>query len=127
LAEEWVAHVPQELADGFRAGREEVARRMTAIVRSGVRFVIGSDGLHGRLAEDVRLVVEAGAAPAEALAAVGPRTAEMMGLADECGRLAPGIAADLIALPGNPLEDPGHLGQVEVVIRAGQVVKRRPA
>jgi len=127
LAEEWVAHVPRELAEGFRAGREKVAERLAVMVRSGVRYVIGSDGLHGRLAHDVRLVIEAGATPAEALAAVGPRSAEMIGLADECGRLAPGLAADLIALPGNPLEDPSHLGRVEAVIRAGRVVKGRTA
>ena len=127
LSEDWLTHLPSEAADGFRAGREEAARRLDAIVRSGVRYAIGSDGLHGRLARDVGLVVEAGASPAEALAGVGPRSAEMMGRADELGRLAPGLAADLIALSGNPLENPSHLGRVEAVIRGGRLVKSKPA
>jgi imidazolonepropionase-like amidohydrolase len=46
-----------------------------------------------------------------------------MGLADEVGTIAPGKVADLIAIQGNPLEDPKALRQVDLILKDGIVVK----
>jgi imidazolonepropionase-like amidohydrolase len=57
--------------------------------------------------------------PADALLAATARGADMLGLAEETGRLIPGLAADVIALDGNPLEDPGSLERVTFVMHDG--------
>ena len=46
-----------------------------------------------------------------------------MGLADEVGAIVPGRSADLIAIQGDPLKDSKALRQVDVVMKAGTVVK----
>ena len=52
-------------------------------------------------------------------------SAELLGLADRSGRIAPGFEADLILLPGNPLEDVMALQDVLMVISNGQVALKR--
>jgi imidazolonepropionase-like amidohydrolase len=39
------------------------------------------------------------------------------------GAIRPGLAADIIALPGNPLQDPRLLRQVNFVMKDGVVVR----
>ena len=68
LSDEWQRTVPQGLAAGFREGREAASRSMTAIIRSGAKYAIGTDGLHGRLGRDINYLVQLGATPADALA-----------------------------------------------------------
>jgi cytosine/adenosine deaminase-related metal-dependent hydrolase len=48
--------------------------------------------------------------------------AELLGLSKEVGALRPGMAADLIAVPDNPLADVTALQTVEFVMKGGRVV-----
>ena len=48
------------------------------------------------------------------------RAAESLGLGAEIGVMAAGYEADLIALEGNPLEDPTALGRVVFVMKSGR-------
>jgi imidazolonepropionase-like amidohydrolase len=48
--------------------------------------------------------------------------AELLGLGKEVGALRPGMAADLIAVSGDPLKDVTVLKKVEFVMKGGQVV-----
>ncbi|MGH3981170.1 MAG: amidohydrolase family protein [Pseudonocardiaceae bacterium] len=52
-------------------------------------------------------------------------TADALGLANTTGKLAAGLAADLLVLAGNPLQDIAALGQLELVVAAGRL--HRPA
>jgi len=45
--------------------------------------------------------------------------------AEDLGQLAPGFKADLVAVPGNPLEDVALTSKVDFVMKDG-VVYRRP-
>ena len=51
------------------------------------------------------------------------RWAEAIGLGREIGTIAPGFAADIIALNGNPLNDITALKKVGFVMRGGRVFK----
>lgn len=57
--------------------------------------------------------------------------AEIVGLDGQVGRVAEGLAADLIALDGNPLEDLGLLqdqgAQMPLILKGGAVVKCAPS
>ena len=66
-------------------------------------------------------MVEHGMSPAEALHAATVNAADLLGLANEIGRLAPGFAADLIAVDGDPLADVTTLQQVRFVMKGGDV------
>ena len=43
---------------------------------------------------------------------------------DERGPIKPGLAADMIAVPGNPLEDIDALREVTFVMKDGKIFKR---
>ena len=88
-------------------------------LRSGMPIVLGTDNMHGYLAEDVRYLVESGASPAMALRAATSLAAEAAGLKDT-GRIVPGLRADLIAVAGYPLEDVRALADVRLVMKAGR-------
>ena len=58
-----------------------------------------------------------------AIRAVTTNTADMLGMADRVGRLAPGYLADIIAVDGNPLEDVACLRRIRGVMKAGDRVQ----
>jgi imidazolonepropionase-like amidohydrolase len=60
---------------------------------------------------------------AEAIAAATGAAADVLGVSSVTGRLAPGLAADVIAVRGNPLDDIRLLSDVRLVIQAGTIRK----
>ena len=52
--------------------------------------------------------------------------AARLGGPDRVGSLAPGRYADLIAVPGDPLDDLGLLAEVPFVMQGGRVLKAPP-
>lgn len=93
----------------------------------GLKIVFGSDalaGAHGRNAEEfVMRVGEAGVAPMAALVSANSLGAEALGLSDRVGSIAPGLAADIIALDGDPLRDITAVRRVVFVMKGGVVYK----
>jgi imidazolonepropionase-like amidohydrolase len=94
----------------------------------GVPLAAGTDYIsreqHGQNLEEVLLMREAGLTTEEALRAATLGGAELCGVADRRGRIAPGFVADLVVLD----EDPGDLsafgssGTVTGVFKAGEAV-----
>ena len=103
--------------------RCEVARVMEQVVASKVRWAIGTDAMHGELVGELEHLVGFGASAAQAIAGVTLRAAEMMGMENEIGSLAPGKMADVIGVNGNPLENVSVLKKVSTVVQAGKVIK----
>jgi imidazolonepropionase-like amidohydrolase len=94
-------------------------------VPAGVKIAFGTDAgvsKHGRNADEFELMVQHGMTPATAIAAATVNAAELLGLGKEVGALRPGMAADLIAVSGDPLKDVTVLKKVEFVMKGGQVV-----
>ena len=69
-------------------------------------------------------MVGLGVSPENAIRSTTTVAARALGLEDEIGRLAPGYAADLIAVADNPLEDIRTMKNVLFVMRSGLVVKQ---
>ncbi|MGD0578236.1 MAG: amidohydrolase family protein, partial [Bryobacteraceae bacterium] len=69
------------------------------------------------------LMVEYGMTAADALRAATTEAAELLGLKDRLGRVAPAHLADLIAVEGDPLKDTGALGRVRFVMKGGKVYR----
>ena len=60
---------------------------------------------HGLNAREFSLMTKNGLAPALALMAGTASGADLLGLSDQTGTLAPGKSADIVAVSGNPLTD----------------------
>ena len=99
---------------------------------AGVRLAVGTDYIsreqHGRNLEEVLLMREAGLTPEEALLAATVGGAELCGVADRYGRIAPGYVFDAVLLD----EDPGDLsafgepGAVTGVFKGGKPAVAHP-
>jgi imidazolonepropionase-like amidohydrolase len=60
--------------------------------------------------------------PMQAIQAATRVNAELLGWQDEVGSIAPGRLADIIAVPGDPLQDLALLEQVSFVMLGGRTV-----
>ena len=95
-------------------------------LKTGVRLAAGTDAgapghPHGSLPEELRLMVECGATPLDAISFGTAGGAELLGLAAETGTLEPGKRADILAVRGDPLNDIRALRNVLLVLRDGAV------
>ena len=68
-------------------------------------------------------MVEAGMTPAEAIRAATLHAADLLGQPARLGQVAPGFAADIVAVEGDPLRDIHQLEQVRFVMKEGVVYK----
>jgi imidazolonepropionase-like amidohydrolase len=109
--------------------RDEWLRRIGKAHRQGVKIVVGVD-LGGYAiaphvyAREFATLVEAGLSPMQAIKAGTSVAAEMLGWNDRVGTLKAGKLADIIAVPGNPLEDISVLERPQFVMLGGKVVRR---
>jgi len=134
----------QIVVHGVKAGIPEYAVRKSEAVRgrhlesfhmalrAGVPIAAGTDAgtplnPHGSIVPELALMVKAGMAPLETIRAATATAARLLGLEHEVGALTPGLAADLIAVDGNPAERIEALEDVRLVIANGRVVVNRLA
>ena len=94
--------------------------------RNGVKIAFGTDmgvGPHGDNAREFVYMVEAGMPAAYALQAATIRAAEVLGVDDQ-GVIEAGTRADIVAVPGNPVDDINAVLKVDFVMKDGQVYRR---
>jgi imidazolonepropionase-like amidohydrolase len=94
---------------------------------AGVAMALGSDVgpfPHGTQAREFVLMVKYGMSPLAVLQADLINGAKLLDWEGQIGELKAGYLADIIAVPGNPLDDIGALQQVEFVMKGGVVDKR---
>ncbi len=98
-------------------------------IKAGLKIALGTDAgvlPHGTNGREVAAMVDRGMTPAAALRAGTIGSAELLGLTDR-GRIAGGKVADLIAVEGNPLDDPTAVQRVRWVMKGGsEIVTMRP-
>ncbi len=95
-------------------------------IAAGVNIAFGTDAgvyPHGDNAREFAALVDRGMTPLDALRSATLHAARLLGL-DDRGRLAPGLLADLVAVPGNPLDDIRVMEDVRFVMKGGRVYKR---
>jgi imidazolonepropionase-like amidohydrolase len=148
MARDGVALVPTLIAPhaivegGVAAGIPEFAVRKSLAVRDrhsesfqmalrlGVPIAAGTDAgtplnPHGSLVPELELMVKGGLAPLAAITSATATAARVLGLEGETGRIAPGLAADLLAVAGNPAERIQALDDVRLVLAAGRTAVDR--
>ena len=109
-------------AEVFPRARQMLGKAISA----GVKIACGTDAPaipHGKNAKELWAMVDRGMTPMQALQAATMTSAELINRQDDLGRLAPGYLADIIAVPGNPLDDIKVMERVAFVMEDGVVVK----
>ena len=120
----------EQLPPPVRAKAEKVlpiAREsLRRAIAAGVKIAFGTDAgvyPHGDNAREFAVLVERGMAPLEAIRAATVYAADLAGVHDR-GKIARGMLADLIAVPGNPLAEVRVLERVRFVMLGGRILKR---
>lgn len=113
-----------------QAAAVAMKRTLRRLHEEGCRIIAGSDApwpglvpgfsLHDELA----LMVDAGMPPRAALAAATSGAADALGLGGATGRIRPGLAADLLAVEGDPTSDITALSEVRNVVRMGALLDK---
>jgi imidazolonepropionase-like amidohydrolase len=96
-------------------------------VAAGIPFAVGSDVgpfPHGTQARELELMVQYGMKPLAVLQADLLNGARLLNWQGRIGELKPGYFADIIAVPGNPLQDITALEHVAFVMKDGAVIRQ---
>ncbi|MGD0346791.1 MAG: amidohydrolase family protein [Terracidiphilus sp.] len=96
-------------------------------IAAGVPFAVGSDVgpfPHGTQARELTLMVRYGMKPLAVLQADMINGAKLLRWDGQIGGLKPGYYADIVAVPGNPLDDITVVERVRFVMKNGVVVRQ---
>jgi imidazolonepropionase-like amidohydrolase len=123
LAESKFPPLVQAKADRAVKEQDSMVRRALAL---GVKIALGTDAgvyPHGGNALEFVLMAADGMTPVQSLKAGTSSAAELLGLQDKIGALKPGMAADIVAVPGNPAVDIKVVQSVLFVMKDGSVYR----
>lgn len=123
LAESKFPPAVQKKADMAVKQQDIMLRRALGM---GVKVALGTDAAvypHGNNAIEFVLMAADGMTNAESLRAGTTSAAELLGLRSKIGSLEPGKLADVVAVPGNPLEDIKITQSVMFVMKEGVVYR----
>lgn len=116
---------PAPIAVKARAAHDAMFGMFKNAVKAGVKIAFGTDSAvspHGQNAHEFVLMVENGLTPVAALHTT-QMAATLLGIDDRTGTIASGKLADIVAVPGNPIEDIRQTEHVSFVMKDGQVHK----
>jgi imidazolonepropionase-like amidohydrolase len=122
------AAIPEPMVAKAIAVSEVHAESFARAVEGGVRIAMGTDsgvGAHGTNLDELPLMAACGMAPEDVLAAATSRAAELLGVADELGSLAPGMRADLVVVDGDARDLHGLRPRIREVWQEGVRVVAR--
>jgi imidazolonepropionase-like amidohydrolase len=92
----------------------------------GVKIALGTDAAvypHGDNALEFAFMAADGMTPAQSLMAGTSSAAELLGLQDKVGALKTGMLADVVAVPGNPLDNIKLTQSVVFVMKDGVILR----
>jgi imidazolonepropionase-like amidohydrolase len=119
--------LPPQLHEKNEYVKARVGDSMRAAFAAGVKVALGTDagaGPHGTSGKEFTSYVAHGMSAADALRAGTINAAKLLRVEDR-GRLAQGLLADVVAVPGNPLEKIEVVEDVRFVMKGG-VIHRSP-
>jgi imidazolonepropionase-like amidohydrolase len=104
----------------------QIRKTFQMALAKGVNIGMGTDAAvypHGRNPEEFHQMVDLGMKPIDALKAGTLADAQLLGIADKVGTLEANKIADVIAVPGNPIENIRATEHVIFVMKEGVVFR----
>jgi imidazolonepropionase-like amidohydrolase len=95
--------------------------------KAGVKIAFGTDAgvyPHGENAREFEYMVEAGMPPMFTIQAATTHAAQLLRRDKDVGSIEPGKYADIVAVPGNPLDDIKLMQKVDFVMKGGVVYEK---
>ncbi|HEY0501912.1 MAG TPA: amidohydrolase family protein [Lysobacter sp.] len=130
MTQVWVvekaATYPPQIGAKARAAGAAHDAMMKEALRVGVPIALGTDAgvfPHGLNAREFGDLVEAGMTPSAALLASSQGAAKLLGIDAETGTLEAGKFADVVAVPGNVLENIRATEKPLLVMKQGAIVR----
>ncbi|MBS1854092.1 MAG: amidohydrolase family protein [Acidobacteria bacterium] len=120
-------YVPPAIEAKARAAMAALDTTVRKAIARNVKIAVGTDAAvypHGRNAGELVRLVELGMSPAAALRAATSVDADLLGVAARTGTLETGKLADIVACPGNPLDDIRQVEKIRFVMKDGVVFRR---
>jgi imidazolonepropionase-like amidohydrolase len=110
--------VPESIRQRMGSVNANYWRVLEQVRQAGVAVTLGSDGMHGGVADEMQYLVKAGFSSVDALTAGTAAGAALVGR-PELGELAGGFAADMVLVDGDPVADIDAASRVRAVMAAG--------
>lgn len=123
IAESKFPPLVEKKADVAMKSQDAMVRRALSM---GVKIALGTDAAvypHGNNALEFVLMTADGMTPAQSVRAGTSAAAELLGLQNQIGTLETGKLADVVAVPGNPLEDIKVTQSVMFVMKEGVIYR----
>lgn len=128
IAEYFAAHAASPAAETREKQMQEYhAQEFRKQLAAGVPMAVGSDVgpfPHGTQARELELMVNYGMTPVQVLRADLLNGAKLLGWDGQIGELKPGLFADVIAVPGDPVKDISVVTHVTFVMKNGVIYKK---
>ena len=120
-------YFPPLIAAKARLAMASLDGTVQRAIQKGVKVALGTDAAvypHGRNAEEFGLLVKNGMKPIDALKAGTSVDAQLLGIFAITGSLETGKSADIVAVPGNPVDNIRQTEKPVFVMKEGVVYKR---
>jgi len=120
------ANIPPTIREKAERAMKAAPETFKGALAKGVKIGLGTDAAvypHGRNAEEFHLMVDLGMKPIDALKAGTSADADLLGMSDKIGTLEAGKIADVVAVPGDPVENIRQTEHVIFVMKDGVIYR----
>jgi imidazolonepropionase-like amidohydrolase len=120
------ANIPPTIREKAERAMNGAPQTFKRALANGVKIGMGTDAAvypHGRNTEEFHQMVDLGMKPIDALKAGTSADADLLGLSDKIGTLEAGKLADIVAVPGDPVENIRQTEHVFFVMKDGVIFK----
>ncbi len=118
---------PKDFLEHDAALGEAQRQNFRKAVKAGVKMSFGTDAgvcPYDAAPKQFAFMVRYGMTPMQAIQSATRNAADLLGKSDLLGSIKVGKYADVVAVPGNPLDDISVLEHVKFVMKDGKVYKR---
>jgi imidazolonepropionase-like amidohydrolase len=119
-------YIPPTILAKAKAAIAAIHQTFQRAIAKGVKIGLGTDAAvypHGRNTEEFHQMVDLGMKPIDALKAGTSADAELLGLTDKIGTLEAGKLADVVAVPGDPIQNIRQTEHVFFVMKEGVIYR----
>jgi imidazolonepropionase-like amidohydrolase len=119
-------YIPPAILAKAKTAIASIHQTFQRALAKGVKIGLGTDAAvypHGRNVEEFHQMTDLGMKPIDALKAGTSMDAELLGLADKIGTLEAGKIADVVAVPGDPVQNIRQTEHVFFVMKEGVIYR----